>query len=252
MSLTLIAGVEIAHGSASGFAHGHIDDRHVYGDPVALVERHLAGGARWVHVGDLDALAGRGENAAAVRAVVHACRGRAQVALAGGIRDDASLRAALAGGARQVLLDPAALADPDFVATAVAMPRVGVSVVSHGLRLWAPGSPVDGTDVLEHLAELDRLGCRSFVVDDIDSRGARTSSGRATLVAASGLVSGALIAAGGVDRLEDLHALADAAIPGLTGVVIDRALASGAFTLAEAEAAIEPRFDPYEWGPPRP
>lgn len=253
MSLTLIAGVEIASGQVAAFAHGRIDDRHMYGDPRTVAESYLAAGALWLHIGDLDGFAGRGDNHAAVSDVVRVARGRAQFAVAGGVRDQASLTRALATGARQVMLDPAALADMDFVAAALRQHRnVGVSVVAHGTSLWAPGSDVDGSDALGHLAALDALHCPAYVIDDIDSTGVRKASGRAALIAAAGVVRGAVIAAGGIERLEDLHTLTDLGLANLTGVVIDRALATGAFTLAEAQAAIEPRYDPYEWGPPRP
>lgn len=253
MSLTLIAGVEIVSGQLGAFAHGHVDERHLYGDPRTAAEAYLAGGAQWLHIGDLDAFSGRGDNHAAVSDVARTCRGRAQFAVAGGIRDQAAVDRALATGARQVLLDPAALADMDFVERTIRAHRsVGMSIVAHGTALWAPGSPVDGTDVLKHLARLDALHCPAYVVDDVDSHGIRKSAGRATLLAAAGVVRGAVIAAGGIDRLEDLHTLAELGLANLTGVVIDRALATGAFTLAEAQAAIEPRYDPYEWGPPRP
>lgn len=61
-----------------------------------------------------------------------------------------------------------------------------------------------------------------------------------------------IIASGGISRLEDLHKLADMTAEGIEGAIVGRALYDGAFTLAEAIAALEPRYDPYEWGPPRP
>ena len=62
----------------------------------------------------------------------------------------------------------------------------------------------------------------------------------------------AIVASGGISRLEDLHTLADMTGQGIEGAIIGRALYEGAFTLAEAIAAVEARYDPYEWGPPRP
>jgi phosphoribosylanthranilate isomerase len=59
-----------------------------------------------------------------------------------------------------------------------------------------------------------------------------------------------VIASGGISHLEDLHKLAD--MDGIEGAIVGRALYEGAFTLAEAIAALEARYDPYEWGPPRP
>ena len=60
-----------------------------------------------------------------------------------------------------------------------------------------------------------------------------------------------VIASGGVSRLEDLHRLAEMVSIGVEGAIVGRALYDGAFTLAEAIAAMGPRLDPYEWASPR-
>ena len=254
MALALIPGIDITQGQVGGFSHGEIDSKHLFGDPVTAAERWISQGARWLHVTDLDAMSNRGSNTELVAKVLHAARGRADVVLAGGIRDEATLQAAIATGARQVILDSAALADLDFVSRALKehAGRVAVGIVAHGGDLWAPGSVVDGADVFELLTRVDAFKCPAYLIDDVDSRGMRKESGRETLVEACGIVRGAVIAAGGITRLEDLHALATLGLPALTGIVVDRALYTDAFTLAEAEAAIEPRFDPYIWAPPQP
>ncbi len=253
-TFALIPGVEITHGHAGAQHHGDVDLRHSYGDPVTAAERWIAQGATWLHVGDLDATFGSGSNAEAVRHVLTACRGRVQVALAGGIRDQAGLDAALHTGVAQVVLDTAALADPEFVRTAIRQHsrRIAVSITAHGTALSAPGTSVDGADLAAALRLLDEAGCPAYIVNDMDSRGLRKQSGREALVAACEIVRGAVLAGGGIQRLEDLHALMDLRLPALTGAVIDQALYVDAFSLAEAQAAIAPRYDPWEWGPARP
>lgn len=254
MALALIPGIEISQGQVVTCGHGTLEPQHAYGDPAAAAQRWIAQGARWLYVSDLDVLNGRGSNAAAVDATLHAARGHADVAFMGGVRDQASLDAAVKAGARQIVLDPAALADLDFVASALRShpDRVSVGVVAHDGRLRADGSAVDGSDVFDLLQRVDALGCRAYVIDDIDSRGMRKTSQRALLVEACNLVRGAIIVAGGIERIDDLHALATLGLPGLSGVIIEHALYADSFSLAEAEAAIEPRFDPWIWAPPQP
>lgn len=254
MALALIPGIEISQGQVVTCGHGTLEPQHSYGDPAAAVSRWIAQGARWLHVSDLDALNARGANTDAVAAALHAARGHADVAVMGGVRDQASLEAALSTGVRQVVLDPAALADLEFVAAALHAhaDRVSVGIVAHEGALRAAGSAVDGADVIDLLQRVDALGCRAYVIDDIDSRGMRKASQRALLVEVCNLVRGSVIAAGGIERIDDLHALATLGLPDLSGVIIDHALYADAFTLAEAEAAIEPRFDPWIWAPPQP
>jgi phosphoribosylformimino-5-aminoimidazole carboxamide ribonucleotide (ProFAR) isomerase len=59
-----------------------------------------------------------------------------------------------------------------------------------------------------------------------------------------------VITLSGVTHLEDLHQLVGLSSDGLVGTAVDTGLYSGAFTLSEGKAAIEPRYDPYIWAPP--
>src|SRR5690349_24624247 len=74
-------------------------------------------GAQWIHLVDLDAAFGRGSNAELLAEVV----GRLDVAveLSGGIRDDASLAAALATGCARVHIGTAALERTEWVRAAI-------------------------------------------------------------------------------------------------------------------------------------
>lgn len=252
----LIAGVEITQGQVGSLDHGDIDGRHLWGDPVAAAQRWAGEGAQWVHVADLDAAAGTGSNADVVARTVHAVRGRVRVEVAGGVRDQASLDRAFHVGADRVVLDPAALADPDWVAAAIhAHPgRIAAGITAHHEGgLVAPGSDVDGLSVDEVVERLRAAHCPAYVVTDVDAKGLRKSRDRHVLMAVCRDAPGAeVIAFGGITRLDDLHALADLAPHGVAGAVVDRALYTDAFTFAEAVAAIEPRFDMFFWGPPQP
>ena len=75
-------------------------------------------GAEWIHLVDLDAAFGRGSNRELLAEVV----GKLDVAveLSGGIRDDESLKAALATGCARVNLGTAALENPQWCARVIA------------------------------------------------------------------------------------------------------------------------------------
>ena len=105
------------------------------GDPVELAQRFASEGATRLHLVDLDAAFGRGDNRALLAEVVK--RLDVAVELSGGIRDDASLDAALATGAARVNLGTAALESPDWVRSAIA--RHG-SQTPHG-SIVAPPCP---------------------------------------------------------------------------------------------------------------
>src|SRR6185369_1928293 len=107
---TLLPAVDVAGGQAVRLVQGAAGTETGYGDPVTAALAWQAAGAEWIHLVDLDAAFGRGSNRELLVKVV----GRLDVAveLSGGIRDDESLRAALATGCRRVNIGTAALEDP--------------------------------------------------------------------------------------------------------------------------------------------
>jgi phosphoribosylformimino-5-aminoimidazole carboxamide ribonucleotide (ProFAR) isomerase len=250
---TLLAGVEIANGQVEVLNHGEADDRTGFGDPVTAAKTWLGQGAQWIHLADLDAAAGRGNNTELIDEVVATCRGKAHVELAGGVRDDASLNRALDAGCARVVIDTAALSDLAWVKAAIASHdrRVGVAITAHRDELYAPGSAAHGADLVSVLDELKSARCANYIVTDVDSKGVRKKSQRHVLDAVLAQVHGHVVCCGGVSYLQDLHALTELVPSGLDAVVVDRALYTEAFSFNEATAALEPRYDLYHWGPPQ-
>ena len=133
MTFTLLPAVDVAGGQAVRLVQGAAGTETSYGDPLAAALAWQAAGAEWIHLVDLDAAFGRGSNAALLAGVV----GRLDIAveLSGGIRDDASLAAALATGCARVNVGTAALERPEWVRDIIA---------EHGERV-AVGLDVRGT-----------------------------------------------------------------------------------------------------------
>lgn len=250
---TLMAGVEISNGQVEVLSHGEADDRQSYGDPVAAARKWIGQGAQWIHLADLDAAAGTGSNAALVAKVIQHCRGEAHIQLAGGIRDDASLEAAIGTHCRRVVLDAAALGDLDWVERAIAAhdDRVAVAITAHDQQIYAPGSSAHGADLNVVVERLKSAGCKNYVVTDVDSKGVRKKSQRHVLTAVMHHVHAHIVCCGGISRLQDLEALTEQVPHGLSAAVVDRALYTDGFSYTEALAVLEPRYDLYHWGPPQ-
>ena len=140
MTLTLLPAVDVAGGQAVRLVQGAAGSQTSYGDPLQAALAWQAAGAQWIHLVDLDAAFGRGSNAELIAGVV----GRLDIAveLSGGIRDDASLDAALATGCARVNLGTAALESPDWVRSAIARygDRIAVGLDVRGTTLSARGS----------------------------------------------------------------------------------------------------------------
>jgi phosphoribosylanthranilate isomerase len=235
---TLLPAVDVVGGTAVRLVHGQAGSETAYGDPVEAALRWQRDGAQWVHLVDLDAAFGRGSNAELLARVV----GELDVAveLSGGIRDDASLAAALATGARRVNVGTAALEHPEWVATAIAEhgDRLAVGLDVRGRTLAARGWTRDGGELWETLARLDAAGCARYVVTDIRRDGTLTGPNLDLYRSVCAATDRPVVASGGVSTLDDLRALAGLAPLGVEGAVVGKALYAGAFTLPEALAAV--------------
>jgi 1-(5-phosphoribosyl)-5-[(5-phosphoribosylamino)methylideneamino] imidazole-4-carboxamide isomerase/N-(5'phosphoribosyl)anthranilate isomerase len=237
-ALTLLPAVDVAGGQAVRLVQGAAGTETGYGDPLQAALAWQAAGAEWIHLVDLDAAFGRGSNAALLASVVRQLD--VAVELSGGIRDQASLTAALATGCRRVNLGTAALESPDWVRGAIAEhgDKIAVGLDVRGSRLAARGWTRDGGDLDETLARLEADGCCRFVVTDVTRDGTLTGPNLDLLRAVCARTSRPVIASGGVSSLDDLHAIAALGPDGVEGAIIGKALYAGEFTLEQALKAV--------------
>ena len=193
-----------------------------------------AAGAEWLHLVDLDAAFGRGENSALLAEVVGKLD--IKVELSGGIRDDESLKRALATGCRRVNLGTAALEDPEWTARVIAEygDRIAVGLDVRGHTLAARGWTKEGGDLFETLERLDRDGCARYVVTDVAKDGTLAGPNIELLKSVCAATTKPVIASGGISSLDDIAALAALVGSGVEGVIVGKALYAGKFTLIEA------------------
>ncbi|MGH8894965.1 MAG: bifunctional 1-(5-phosphoribosyl)-5-((5-phosphoribosylamino)methylideneamino)imidazole-4-carboxamide isomerase/phosphoribosylanthranilate isomerase PriA [Actinomycetes bacterium] len=236
--LVLLPAVDVAGGRAVRLVRGEAGSETAYGDPLAAALGWQQSGAEWIHLVDLDAAFGRGENQALLNEVVG--RLDVQVELSGGIRDDASLDAALATGCARVNVGTAALEDPEWCAHAIAAhgDRIAVGLDVRGTTLAARGWTQDGGELFEVLDRLDRDGCARYVVTDVGRDGTMTGPNLDLLREVCAATDRPVVASGGVSSLDDLVAVAGLAPDGVEGAIVGKALYAGVFTLEDALAAV--------------
>lgn len=237
--LVLLPAVDVAGGQAVRLVQGAEGTETSYGDPLAAALEWQAGGASWIHLVDLDAAFGRGSNAELLASVVGALD--ISVELSGGIRDDASLDAALATGCARVNIGTAALENPDWVRSVISRygDKVAVGLDVRGTTLAARGWTSSGGELFDVLARLDAEGCARYVVTDVLKDGTMRGPNTALLRSVCAATSAPVVASGGVSSLADLRTLADLVPLGVEGAIVGKALYAGAFTLSEALAALE-------------
>ncbi|MCU1423002.1 MAG: hypothetical protein JWN36_2653 [Microbacteriaceae bacterium] len=236
--LVLLPAVDVADGKAVRLTQGEAGSETSYGSPVDAAAEWTSQGAEWIHLVDLDAAFGRGENRAIIAEVIREVGGQAQIELSGGIRDDASLEAALATGARRVNLGTAALEDPEWTDSAIARygDRIAVGLDVRGTTLAARGWTKEGGDLFEVLDRLERAGCSRYVVTDVTKDGTLRGPNIELLRQVAERTDKPVVASGGISSLDDLVALRELVPLGVDSAIVGKALYAGAFTLVEALA----------------
>ena len=239
--MILYPAIDIRGGKAVRLTQGRFDAETVYDDdPLAAARTWVEGGARFLHIVDLDGA--RTGSPAAIEQLREIVSGTGMpVQYGGGLRTVSAVRDALEAGAQRVIVGTAALRDVDFLDDIVAAygPRVLVSVDVRGGKIatagWTQVTDLPATEAIERLHD---RGVSSFVYTDADRDGALAGPALADVAAIAGAVRGHFLYAGGVGTLEHLRSLRALRQVNLSGVIVGKALYERRFTIAEAQAAL--------------
>ena len=232
--LELLPAVDVKDGRAVRLVQGELAQESVYGSPLEVALEFQASGAQWLHLVDLDAAFGRGENSSLLAEVVGKLD--IKVELSGGIRDDISLARALATGCTRINLGTAALENPEWTSRVIAEhgDRIAVGLDVRGHVLAARGWTEEGGDLFETLARLESDGCARYVVTDVTKDGTLQGPNLELLKEVCAVTKRPVVASGGISSLADIAALSALNSIGVEGAIVGKALYAGAFTLAEA------------------
>ncbi len=238
----LLPAIDLRGGRVVRLREGDFARETVYGDdPVETASQLAAAGASWLHVVDLDgARTGRPVQGGVVARIVGSLRDRLSVQVAGGLRDESSVLAALEAGARRVVLGTAALSAPGFagrMVREVGPDRIVVALdvrdglaVGEGWRVGAPGRPVADAAIGIRDEGVARLAVTAIARDGL--LGGPDLALLESLVTIEGV---SIIASGGISTLDDLRAVRRI---GCAGAIVGRAIYEGTIDLAEAITAL--------------
>jgi phosphoribosylformimino-5-aminoimidazole carboxamide ribotide isomerase/phosphoribosylanthranilate isomerase len=232
--LELLPAVDIVDGQAVRLLQGEAGSETSYGTPLEAALNWQNAGAEWVHMVDLDAAFGRGNNADLISEVVSQLN--VKVELSGGLRDDESLERALELGVARVNLGTAALENPEWTRRAIDRfgDKIAVGLDVRGTTLAGRGWTKEGGDLWEVLARLEEAGCARYVVTDVTKDGTLQGPNVELLRRMVEKTGKPVVASGGISSLEDLRVLRELVPLGVEGAIVGKALYAGAFTLPEA------------------
>lgn len=242
--MILFPAIDLVAGKVVRLSRGDRSKMDVYvDDPVAVARDFAARGARWIHVVDLSATFGEGEEALCAnhRAIEGICRLEGvSVDVGGGVRSIESIERLVEVGVGRIALGTVLVRDPELARRAVA--RFGellvADVAARDGRVKVNGWR-EGADVLAErlVGDLATMGFRHLVFTDIARDGMQTGIDADAYVRMARLAGFPIIASGGIAGLEDIRSLAELGPRLVEGAICGRALFEGNFTLEEALAA---------------
>jgi phosphoribosylformimino-5-aminoimidazole carboxamide ribotide isomerase len=235
--MLILPAIDLKGGKCVRLLRGDMQAETVYGDdPLAIGRRWVAGGAEYLHVVDLDgAVSGEPVNA---EAIARLCRELpVPIEVGGGVRSVARAEALLGLGAARVIFGTAALRSPEVVREACRRfpDRIAVGIDARDGRVAVQGwVETSSTRAVDLAAAAEHMGASCIIYTDIERDGTEQGVNVAATRALAESVSIPVIASGGVGSLADVEALLPCETSGVTGVIVGRALYSGAVKLEDA------------------
>ena len=232
--------IDLLDGKAVRLEQGRPESAKIYSHaPWELARRFAAAGAPRLHVVDLDAaLSGGAKHNHETIQKILAASGDMEVEVGGGIRSLEACTRILSLGARYAVMGTAAIKTPKVVREACKRypKRIVVAVDARAGKVavegWKEDTEADAVEIGQQVAN---AGAAAVLYTDIGRDGMRTGPNlEATARLAATIKPCAVIASGGMSKLEDIHQVRKT---GATAVVIGKALYEGAFTIEEVLAA---------------
>jgi phosphoribosylformimino-5-aminoimidazole carboxamide ribotide isomerase len=229
--MIVVPAIDLRGGRCVRLVRGDPSQQTVYkADPAAVARVFEQQGAELLHVVDLDAAFGTGENQDTITEICDAVDIPVQVG--GGLRSVVNLMQAQIAGASRVVLGTAAALDPDFVRSAVNRyrQRVVVAVDVMGDRVMVDGWRTDAGALADIIPAMERANAPRFLVTSIDVDGTMEGPDLDLYDRLRQITMRPVQASGGVRSPEDLAALAAL---GVEAAIVGRALYEGTISLSE-------------------
>jgi len=238
-ALEILPAIDVKGGVAVRLTKGELDNQSKYGDPLEVANEFVKSGVKWIHLVDLDAAFGLGNNFEILDSIIKSVDIKIQ--LSGGIKDDESLNRALTTNCSRINLGTAALDNPEWVESVIKKhgDKIAVALDVDGKVLSPRGGTKSGGDLFQMITRLDKAGCARYVLTDVNRDGALTGPNLELLKEVTSFTKTPIVASGGVSSLSDVKALMQLTNQGVEAVIIGKGLYTGAFTLPEVLATVK-------------
>jgi phosphoribosyl isomerase A len=238
-ALEILPAIDVKDGVAIRLTKGELDSQSKYGDPFEVAGEFVKSGVNWIHLVDLDAAFGLGNNFEILDSIIKSVNIKIQ--LSGGIKDDESLNRALTTNCSRINLGTAALENPEWVESVIKKhgDKIAVALDVDGKVLSPRGGTKSGGDLFQMITRLDKAGCARYVLTDVNRDGALSGPNLELLKEVTSFTKTPIVASGGVSSLSDVKSLMQLTNQGVEAVIIGKGLYTGAFTLAQVLATVK-------------
>jgi 1-(5-phosphoribosyl)-5-[(5-phosphoribosylamino)methylideneamino] imidazole-4-carboxamide isomerase/N-(5'phosphoribosyl)anthranilate isomerase len=238
-ALEILPAIDVKDGVAIRLTKGELDNQSKYGDPLEVAGEFVKSGVNWIHLVDLDAAFGLGNNFEILDSIIKSVDIKIQ--LSGGIKDDESLNRALTTNCSRINLGTAALENPEWVESVIKKhgDKIAVALDVDGKVLSPRGGSKSGGDLFQMITRLDKSGCARYVLTDVNRDGALSGPNLELLKEVTSFTKTPIVASGGVSSLSDVKSLMQLTDQGVEAVIIGKGLYTGAFTLAQVLATVK-------------
>jgi phosphoribosylformimino-5-aminoimidazole carboxamide ribotide isomerase len=197
-------------------------------DPVSIAKKWQDAGADWLHLVDLDAaFSGKPKNLPCIESICAAVDVPCQ--LGGGMRSRQNIATAFDSGVRRVILGTKAYESTDFlkeVCREFGGERIAVGIdAKDGLVAVKGWTETTSRRAVDLALSAQQAGAETVIYTDIATDGMLEGPNYSALTELLNLLECNLIASGGVSSPNDILRLA--ALPGLYGAIIGKALYEG-------------------------
>ena len=239
--LALWPSIDVRGGRVVRLLQGDLEKTTVYeGDPAEVARRFAAEGADGIHVVDLDAAFGQGENREKIFEIVDAVSIPVQVG--GGLRGGEVIRDFLERGVGRAVIGTLAFQDRSAFSSLLRELSPARFVVALDCKKGRPTvrgwtEDAGAGDAATVARELGESGVTALLVTDVACDGAMTGPNLDLLASVRAAFPGEILASGGLRGEEDLAPVDAALAGGARGAILGRALHAGATTVARLAAA---------------
>ena len=235
--MELYPAIDLRGGRVVRLEQGDFERERDYGtDPLEVARRFTADGATWLHIVDLDAAKGDGNNRNVVRGIAKELGDRIRIQTGGGVRSVEDAQQLADAGVSRVVMGSAAVREPQLVDAVAHIVDVAVGLDHRNGEVatdgWLQGSTLTLTD-----AVIRYPAASALVITDISRDGMLAGPDVDGLRNIATLTTTPVIASGGVAELGDLRELRD--VRGLAGVIVGKAIYEGRFSVRDAVRALQ-------------